>query len=107
MPTNIKDGTKNSDINLCKTCTRAVHVEGQRLDDAITFCNYLDKRITFKVSKCSMYRRMNDMDLYEMKTIAWLIDSKEGGKKIGFVPPNKFTKALKEVIDDISDPFDR
>jgi hypothetical protein len=107
MPTQIKKGTPNSEVDLCKKCKHSTIIEGQRLDETFTYCSVIDKHITFRVYDCSAFKKVNELELWELKSIAWLLEEKGSSKQIGFVPPSKLSKALKNILDDVRDPFDK
>lgn len=83
-----------SSKSLCDTCTFSHITEGPRFKDKRVVCGCMHdyrKEIDFPVKKCNRYKQQNQMDLYEMKNIAHVIEQGKGGK-IGFLSPEEARK---------------
>lgn len=74
-------------MGLCDRCDHAFQV---RLESGreFTYCRVgMERvRVTGRVVECSDFEAQNVMPLWEMKKIAWYVDTEEG-KVVGFVRP--------------------
>ncbi len=90
----IREGTKNSGDDLCRTCKFSHRFAAARSNRETVLCTrHYDTpiRITEPIANCNKYRHANEPDLYDMKEIAWEINLNKGGT-IGFMSPEQIKK---------------
>jgi hypothetical protein len=78
---------------LCDTCNRLILIESE-FSEELVLCDIddLDSRRYRPtkgkpIKRCTQYKKRGEMDISDMKRIAWLIDVGVG-KPIGFIKPD-------------------
>lgn len=85
---------KGTEKALCATCRNALRMTDDR-GDVRTICHVSNPIwITRCVVRCSDYDEVGRMQLYEMKAVAWRLETDKKTRKIGFVPPSEWRKGL-------------
>jgi hypothetical protein len=86
MGMKVRNGTPDfSAPSLCESCKLASIIRGQRFDEQIIKCVWLQRTIPFKVSECRTYHPSNQPWINEMEEMAWLLVSRSNGREIGFM----------------------
>ena len=91
MKLKVLRGTTAHDTRpLCESCSHSRIIKGERLDDHITYCCYINDRIVpFKVLECNAWEEKNKVGMHEMAKMAWVITGDKKGGKPGFMSPNE------------------
>lgn len=82
----------------CNTCSRSQIMDMK--NDRKVWCHSLEHYVP-PIEQCSMYTRKGEMDMWEMKEQAWILEVKKG-KTIGFLSP---MDAKKKHMGTTDDPF--
>lgn len=88
---------------LCHSCRKATIIKGESYKHEVVICgalNHPGDRITFKVTSCSVYDNKNSVSLYEMRQIAWVLQTDEKKRQIGFVPIKSLSSAAARNIQE-------
>jgi len=90
MRVNIKSGTRSDSQTLCPSCSHSTVVRGAAESQEIVRCGHytIDRAVPFPVVECTGYTDKNEVSLYEMQQIAWVIDTSR--RRAGFVAPEKW-----------------
>lgn len=78
MADKVVGGTPKTAPSLCLSCSHGQHVRGHNFDE-IVFCHSLERDIKFSVERCSGFNARSETDLYDMRQIAWNIESRKRG----------------------------
>lgn len=85
----IHDGTPRSDVNLCPSC-RNCHALTLATGQKTLRCNASRPfELRQAVVQCSLYSDRMHPTLYDMNEIAWTLMTDKGGRKLGFVAPER------------------
>ena len=77
-------GTPHGGTSLCVTCRNALTMKGQNLQLETLCCYHSNPvRVRFPICECSGYDDKRLPNLYDMKSIAWNIETRNRGK-VGF-----------------------
>lgn len=88
----IKGGTTKGQTNLCKTCRESM-ITRDRNNHEVTLCLYSRVRqITAPIAECNKYDNMSMPSLYDLKQIAWSVETDKKSSKIGFYSPEEQRK---------------
>lgn len=88
----IKGGTTQGQTNLCKTC-RDAHITRDRNNQEITVCNTGRARlIKAPIAECNRYDNEALPSLYDLKAIAWVVNTDKKTNKVGFLSPDELRK---------------
>lgn len=92
----IEKGTvTDSGSSMCATCLRGTVIKGTSASHEVTFCNMIERRITFHVNQCGSYRDSRLPSLSDMEDVAWILRTSRS-RKIGFESPTERRKREKE-----------
>lgn len=94
MKTKIYDGTRG-EKNLCHSCSLAVIQKGSALSQETIFCDYTRKELPFTVVECNQYDAVENVNLKNMREIAWTLEISKG-RKVGFMTPEQRKEKEKE-----------
>lgn len=67
----------------CNTCSRSQIMDAK--NSRRVWCHSLEQYVP-PIEQCSTYTRSGEMDMYEMKEQAWILEVKKGNA-IGFLSP--------------------
>src|SRR5579872_6659838 len=87
---------------LCRTCHSSMYIKGKAEGQELLFCSkidtWYDTPLPFEAYECSAYSDKRLPDLYDMKKVAWIIQSDALTKRVGFLPPKspEHKKILEE-----------
>lgn len=88
----IKGGTVSGKTNLCKTC-RDSHITRDRNNQEVTICNSGRARlITSPIAECNRYDDESLPSLYDLRQIAWTVETDKKTKQVGFLSPDELRK---------------
>lgn len=82
---------KHDEDTLCNSCVAARRIEGTKLTDRYITCSAYDpeRRINFKVTKCSSYFDVKVQSKHVLNQISWIQIRKKDGS-ITFVDGQKY-----------------
>lgn len=94
----VRGATPKTAPSLCERCINGTHVRGQNFEE-IMFCHDMRRDIPFPVDTCSSFEDRSKASLYDMKKIAWNVESRVRGRtgftvtgssaEIEITPPKK------------------
>jgi hypothetical protein len=70
---------------LCDTCQSGVVTRGAPDSDEEIFCTITERRLQRSVVECNRYVDRNQPSLWDMRQIAWVLDTDPRRQRIGFV----------------------
>jgi hypothetical protein len=88
MSTRLKvhGGTRSSSApRLCDTCQSGIVRKGASESDERVHCLIMRQRIDQRVIECSRYVATNQTSIWDMRQIAWILDSDSKRQRIGFI----------------------
>lgn len=91
----IKDGTTNSSKDLCQTCSnRFIRRGAIGSGEDLKMCKaFRDPQPVYgAIAECSGYFPANEPDLWNLKEIAWKIDTDKKTGKVGFISPKDWKR---------------
>lgn len=95
MGIKVKDGTPlHGGKGLCHSCKHSHVFRAAAESDVFVRCQVSYEQnffVTKPIVSCSEYANKLDKSEYEMKEIAWVLETKNG-KPIGFISPNEARK---------------
>lgn len=86
----VKEGTPKFNTSLCNSCRNA-HIMRYE-NNEVTLCDELHPAqniITRPVTTCNRYDDNSRPSLYDMRQIAWTLETNADKKFTGFAPPKK------------------
>lgn len=94
----VSGATPKTAPSLCERCQCGTHVRGQNFEE-LMWCNELRRDITFPVESCTSFVDRAESSLFDMKQIAWSVESRmrgktgfaatEGGADVVITPPKR------------------
>jgi len=79
-------GTRGT-ARLCDTCASAMIIRGPAESQEAVQCNAFEGPLpTYPVVECNHYTKRNEPSLFDMRQTAWILETKQGGRQIGFKP---------------------
>jgi hypothetical protein len=99
-------GTPVGQESRCDTCVYSRIIRGYAHSEKITLCDRIFEplRIPFPVSECTDYVDKRLPCIEDMEEIAWIMRSKNAGKKAGFVPVTALTDPEGDEPDSEEQP---
>ena len=88
MGTRLKvlDGTRSLHApRLCDTCRHGVVRRGARESDETVFCTLTERALTTRVVDCNRYIDRTAPSLWDMRQIAWVLQTDSRRERIGFI----------------------
>jgi len=70
---------------LCDTCQYGVVTRGAPESDEEIYCMYTKQRLARAVVECNRFTDRNLPSLWEMRQIAWVLDTDSRRQRIGFI----------------------
>ena len=91
-------GTPVGQESRCDTCVYSRIIRGYAQSEKITLCDRIFEPmpIPFAVAECTDYVDKRLPCIEDMEEIAWILRSKNAGKKAGFVPVTEITDPEEE-----------
>lgn len=83
--------------SLCGSCQHSGLLKYRDANEPQVFCTAYECRVERPVAACSRHLSRGQMDLWEMKKIAWLVDVDLVKKTVGFIKPKDRTD--KQTLD--------
>jgi hypothetical protein len=71
---------------LCDTCTNGVITRGVSDSEEQVFCSFMAKPVSMRVTDCNRYTDGGKPSLWDMRRIAWVLDTSSGTQRYGFLP---------------------
>ncbi len=101
MKFTLKDFDKPKSYSICDTCTSA-QVFRESSGKTRVYCNKLGSYLPRPVEACNKYSKIGELDLFELKQLAWLIDL-DPRRKAGFawLKPGKDSGKRKDLMRDV------
>ena len=82
----IMNGTRSSSIpRLCDTCQSGLVRKGAAESDERIYCIFMERDIKTRVVECNRYVDRALPSLWEMKQIAWVLNTDSKREEIGFI----------------------
>lgn len=82
----IMNGTRSSSIpRLCDTCQSGLVRKGAAESDERIYCLITERDVETRVVECNRYVDRAQPSLWEMKQIAWVLNTESKREAIGFV----------------------
>ncbi len=85
-------GTRSDGVNLCTHCRNATVMKGSAESQERIYCSEVGRWIRFKVCECSEFDDRALPSLEHMRNVAWILESKRGGREIGFLSASQWRK---------------
>ena len=88
MSTRLKvlSGTRSSHApRLCDSCQSGVVRRGASESDEEVYCTITKRKTTMRVIECSRYVNCSQPSLWDMRQIAWVLQTDSKRQKIGFL----------------------
>jgi hypothetical protein len=70
---------------LCDTCQYGVVRRGAPESDEHIYCTYTKQHLARSVIECNRYENRNAVSLWDMRQIAWVLDTDSKRQRIGFI----------------------
>jgi hypothetical protein len=70
---------------LCDSCQTSVVTRGAPDSDEEIFCTITSRRLARAVVECNRYVDRNQPSLWDMRQIAWVLDTDPRRQRIGFI----------------------
>ena len=77
------------DVGLCSDCKNATVYVPKRGNPTVHCTAMRAKYIPGGVTDCNVYTEKGVMEMWEMRELAWVLETTKRGKLIGFKPPSK------------------
>jgi len=88
MSTRLKvlSGTRSAHApRLCDTCRSGVVRRGAAESNEEIYCTLIERKVTMRVIECSRYVDRSRPSLWDMREIAWVLQTDSKRQKIGFL----------------------
>lgn len=88
---------------ICRDCTSSIIVKNKRHNEPLVFCSGIGHSeasvvVPHDIEYCSSYHSRNEVDLYAMAQVAWVVDP-WGTGKVGFKVETGDLEVTKEEVD--------
>ncbi|MBL8228016.1 MAG: hypothetical protein JNL98_06050 [Bryobacterales bacterium] len=84
-------GTRSiSAPRLCDSCGNSVVMRGPADGQEQVFCSEIRGHVTMRVTECSRYEDRGKPSLWDMRSIAWVLDTDSKRQRIGFLPASEW-----------------
>jgi hypothetical protein len=94
MKFTIKEAHIDSDHSLCSRCENGIVYKTDRLG-VRRYCSAIKENVKDIVTQCTGFQDKNQLDLWSMQRIAWLV-APEVPRTAGFCPPKDYKKKKPE-----------
>lgn len=79
-------GTRSSELpRLCDSCQSGVVRRGASESDEHIHCTVTERDVTMRVVECSRYEDRTQPSLWDMRQIAWILQTDSKRQRIGFL----------------------
>lgn len=80
----VVNGTRANEARLCDSCADGVVMRGSSRNEEIVFCEEMQRNVGIHVVECNRYKVGGQPSLYDMREIAWVLQTDSKRQKIGF-----------------------
>lgn len=88
--------------SLCARCGHSLIIKGESNKESKQICTQMEMlELGFNVIECNKFDDKSHVDLYDMKKVAWLIETAGHGKSIGFVKPKDRNEEHKKELEEV------
>lgn len=89
----IFQGTRSLNApRLCDSCHSGLVTRGATSTEETVYCDWAERTIGIRVTECNRYSDRALPSLYEMRKIAWVLETSVSRHGIGFVPARQWRK---------------
>ena len=92
----VRNGTPNSDGSLCFSCRNAIRIKTTHGGEYLR-CGVLGEFLKKRIANCSEYEDKGKPSVYELKQIAWMLETDKVRGPVGFAPPKK-QRDIEDII---------
>ena len=95
MGTRLKvlNGTRSDQApRLCDTCQSGVVRRGAAESDEHIYCNFIRREVHIRVVECNVYSDRSQPSLWDLRQIAWVLDTDSRRQRIGFLRVQEWEK---------------
>lgn len=90
MVVKVHNGTRHGAENRCRTCALATVARGPSSSQEMIHCQLFGRCMPFDVLECSDYVHRGQTSLRDMYQTAWILETSEDRRQIGFVTYRKW-----------------
>lgn len=89
----IFQGTRSQNApRLCDSCHSGLVTRGPSANEETVYCDWAEKTVRMRVTECNRYTDRALPSLYEMRKIAWVLETNGNRQGIGFVSSKQWRK---------------
>lgn len=77
---------------LCDTCQSGVVRRGAAESDEHIYCSFIRREVKMRVVECNVYSDRLQPSLWDLKQIAWVLDTDSKRTQIGFLRAHEWEK---------------
>jgi len=95
MGTRLKvlNGTRSDQApRLCDTCQSGVVRRGAAESDEHIYCNFIRREVRMRVVECNAYSDRSQPSLWDLRQMAWVLDTDSKRQQIGFLRVQEWEK---------------
>lgn len=95
MGTRLKvlNGTRSDQApRLCDTCQSGVVRRGAAESDEHIYCNFIRREVRMRVVECNAYSDRSQPSLWDLRQMAWVLDTDSKRQQIGFLRAQEWEK---------------
>jgi hypothetical protein len=78
------NGGRTTSKRLCDTCEHGVILRGASESEELVYCNEMMRPVAIQVVECNRYKEGGTPSLWDMRQIAWVLNTDPNRQKIGF-----------------------
>lgn len=94
----VQNGTRSDTKAICKTCAHGVVARGSADSNEFIHCGFMGKRITMVVTECNKYIDSSQPSLYDLREIAWVLETSKNRNVIGFTSPQDWADKSRNSL---------
>ncbi len=77
---------------LCDTCQSGVVRRGAAESDEHIYCNFIRREVRMRVVECNAYSDRSQPSLWDLRQMAWVLDTDSKRQRIGFLRVQEWEK---------------